>query len=55
MPAPAAVFTGGAIPGPFAGFMMFFVESITGKSGTNGGDGHQVGNSKLWFHTEVLN
>jgi hypothetical protein len=55
MPATAAVFAGGTIPGPITGFMMFFVESISSKSGTNGRNGHQGGNDKHSFHNEGLN
>jgi hypothetical protein len=51
MRASAAVFAGGAIPGPFAGFMMFvFAVRITGKSSTHGRNGHQDGNGKHSFH-----
>jgi len=51
MGAPAAVFAGRAVPGPFAGSMMFIIAvSVTGKSSTNGGNGHQGGNGKHSFH-----
>jgi hypothetical protein len=49
----AAVFTGCAIPGTFAGFMVFVVAvRITGESSTKGGNGHQGGKSKRSLHNE---
>jgi len=55
MRATAAVFAGGAIPGSFAGSMVFVIAvSIPGKSGTHGGDGHQCGNGKHSFHKVEL-
>jgi hypothetical protein len=51
MRASAAIFTDGAIPGPFAGSMVFVkTVMITGKSSSKGGDGHQGGYSKHSFH-----
>jgi hypothetical protein len=53
MGAAAAVFTGGAVPGTFAGFMVFVVcVRVAGEGSTKGSNGHQGGNSKRSFHNE---
>lgn len=50
MTAILTVFAGSAIAGSFAGGVMFFVESVTGKYSTNGSNCHQARNDKHSFH-----